>query len=166
LCNGVAGTSDGGVYDTFTFGPNDEVVLEYNKTSSLDFKLAAVNSSYRGAFAFSDSENRQYTMTIGSPIPITTSPDGGSTQVDAGTFTIDWPSMGATPAAATTISNANCGVADTDCVVDGDCTVTYDSSGNMTIGVTCGEPSPYIAVVFPKDTSMPSQFFVTNPNGQ
>jgi hypothetical protein len=168
LCNGVAGSFDGGAYGTLTWGENNEVTLEYNKTSNVDFTLSAVNSTYRGSLTLPDSQGNIYTLTIGAPIPITAYPDGGVNPVTVGTLTIDWPaSVATTPAAETLLSNAFCQFTDTDCVAGGHCTVSYDSSGAMIMGFTCGDQStPVTGVVFPSQTSVPSRFFVTNANGQ
>jgi len=165
LCNGVAGapvTVDGGsTYDTYSFGQNGEVVLEYNSQSGIDYKLSAVNAGYRAPMYLSDSIGDNYVLTIGNPIK------NNDAAVDA-----DFPGPGTTPKIATALSNAfmmgTCGLPtpDNDCVDAGDCTVSYDSSGNMVVGFVCYQATPPLGVVIAHDSNTAAQFFATNPNGQ
>ncbi len=151
-CSGISVTPPDPGYGGYEWGQNGEVEAEYVLDSGLVHELFA-KPGYVGTFPISDAtETNNYVFAIGSPAS-----DNG-----AG-FTIDWPASG-TPAAATKLSNAYCGATDTDCVAAGDCTVSYDGSGNMVLGFTCEYPSALAGIVFTHDTSTPQQFFVTNPN--
>jgi hypothetical protein len=150
-CSGMAVTPPDPGYGAYQWGQNGEVEAEYVLDSGLIHELFA-KPGYVGSLVTADATGANYyVLTIGTPAT-----DNGAP------FTIDWPTSG-TPAAATTLSNAYCTGTDTDCVAAGDCTVSYDGSGNMVLGFLCGEPTPTNGVVFTHDTSTPQEFFATNP---
>ncbi len=151
-CSGMSVTPPDPGFGGYQWGQNGEVEAEYVLDSGLIRTLYA-KPGYVGSLFITDSTRaNNYVFTIGN----------SATDNDAG-FTIDWPASG-TPIAATTLSNAYCGVTDTDCVAAGDCTVSYDGSGNMMLGFTCNGPLPLNGIVFTHETSTPQQFFATNPN--
>jgi hypothetical protein len=155
-CNGtvVSPEDDAGV-GAMAWGPSGEVVMEYDATG-LNTKISA-KAGYKGLLQFSDATGTNAYST-GVDVPLTS--NGQPVQ-------IQWPAPGpaSSTASLTALSNAVCGLADDDCVLEGDCNVTAnDGRGHSVIEFTCGFATAEVALVFPLGSTTPVEIYAVNPD--
>jgi hypothetical protein len=155
LCHGgTPVTAPDANYSALQWGTSHEIVLEYNTTTNVAYKLYAV-AGYKGILAASSLDRaNQYQMAIN----VAATKNGAP-------FAIDW----ANPASSVTeLSNAvntflgTQTVNDANCLTAGSCVVTPDDGANHSI-VTF--KSAAITVLFAKGTSTPQSFIVTWSGG-
>ncbi|HTQ45587.1 MAG TPA: hypothetical protein VMI75_22665 [Polyangiaceae bacterium] len=151
-CNGTPTTAPDPGYGGITWGQSGELTMEYNLDSGVNYKLFA-QSGYKGSLNFADATGATlYTVAVDTPIT-----------ANGSAVAMNW----ANDAVATTLSNAFCGAADTDCAAAADCTfVANDGSGHSYLGFPCGAGFDAVGIQFPQGSSTPSRIITVNPLGQ
>ena len=152
-CNGTAVPAPDPGYDAIAWGPAGELALEYNRSTSLAYKLIA-RSGYKGTLDAQTYAADGVTVVDRYSIGIGTLTKNGAP------FAIPWASPTAT---VTELSNAIHGTNDTDCVTAARCTITANDGTSHAI---IDFPLSLLTVVFATSTSSPVAIYTTWPNGK
>ena len=144
-CSGTQVTSDDPGYGAIQWG-NGEVVVEYNKTTNIIYKVIA-KAGYGGTL---DGQLGADAYSVGI----------GTLTKNGAAFAIDWASP---TASATALVNAVTFSSDADCTVAATCTPTADDGlGHSVLDL----PQHAITIVFDKGTSTPRSIYSVWPKGK
>jgi hypothetical protein len=169
---GVTVTPTDPAYGALTWGPNGEILFEYNKTTNVTYKLFA-NAGYQGVMDTTDLAGTfEYLIGIGVLQKIYSAGpdagiDAGPFNVDGGApFAIDWNNPLPAITELSNVVNWSYGVLganDTDCVAAGHCTITPFDGG---VGTTVGFLTVPLYLVFQGNKQTPTQIYQVWKGGQ
>jgi hypothetical protein len=147
LCGGVPASAPDNGYRAMKWGASGEILLEYNATSQVVFKVF-VTDGYKGTLDGTDGIGNKYSIGIGK-----------ITKNDQ-PFQIDWTDP---KARMTELSNAVNSVTEPDCLASGSCTYAADDGAGHSM---FGFPNAQIYVLVTKGTSTPVEIFTIWTKGQ
>jgi len=152
MCNGVDASAPDPGYGAMQWGDAGQILLEYNATSDIGYKLYA-NPGYIGTLSGQDPTGDSYSIAVGA---------NGITKNNAAFQAIDWSSAASADPAVTELSNAMQGVNDPDCAAAGDCTITVDDTKGHSVIALNGLQA---FVVFQQGTNNVEQIYDIWPGG-
>jgi hypothetical protein len=153
-CNGASVPSPDPGYGAMQWGPEGELLAEFNTTTNVVYKVTARNG-YKGPFVAGE------TTTDSSGTTTTTfSFTLGETGTKNGApFSVDW----STPTSFTELANAITVGADADCVAAGTCVVTPDDGAGHSLAVF---PTACVELTFDKGTTTAVSFTASSQKGK
>lgn len=154
ICNGTPATAPDPGYGAIQWGASHDILLEYNTSTNVAYKLYAL-AGYKGSLdATSLDRANQYAMAINAALTKNGAP-----------FAIDWtnPSASVTELAnAVNTTHGTLTANDANCVNAGSCVITADDGANHSV---VNFKNAAITAVFAKNTSTPQSFVVTWSGG-